>query len=76
MGLYTCIRANFGPTASDTTNLVSWQSAFWPIIACMLAVMLQNTGRVSGSDYDHSYAPKSSIIVCLFDTLQTLIEFA
>ena len=62
-------------TADDASNLVSWQSAFWPIMACTLAVMLQNTGRVCGGHYNDNHALKSSPVVCLFDTIFVLVEF-
>lgn len=41
----------------------------------MLAVMLHNTGRVCGHRYEYSFVLKPSILVCLFDTIQMLIEF-
>jgi hypothetical protein len=41
----------------------------------MLAVMIQDTGRVCGLKYGSSYAAKSSILICLLDTIQMLVEF-
>ncbi|KAH7400812.1 hypothetical protein DE146DRAFT_788327 [Phaeosphaeria sp. MPI-PUGE-AT-0046c] len=56
-------------------NSVSWQSAFWPLVACALAVMLQNTGRVCGGHYRDSCALRSSPFVCIVDTFFMLVTF-
>jgi hypothetical protein len=63
-------------SASDRTpNSVSWQSAFWPLVACTLAVMLQDTRRVCGGHYRDSYTLRSSPFVCIVDTFFMLITF-
>ena len=56
-------------------NTVSWQSAFWPIVACTLAVMLQNTGSVLGTPYTCSSALRSSPFICIIDTFFMLVKF-
>lgn len=62
--------------ASDTSSQpVSWQSAFWPLVACTLNVVIQYTGRVCGAHYCDSYALRSSPLVCIFDTIMMLVKF-
>jgi hypothetical protein len=63
------------PAINSTQNQVSWQSAFWPIIACILNVMLQNVGRVCGGHFKDSVALRSSPFVCIADTILMLVEF-
>jgi hypothetical protein len=59
--------------ASASSQEVSWQSAFWPVIACTLTVMLQNTGSVLDADIRLSGLVKSSAPFCLVDTIHMLI---
>lgn len=63
------------PVTDAPPKEVSWQSAFWPIIACMLTVMLQNTGRVCRGHFRDSGGLRSSPIVCGVDTILMLVEF-
>ena len=57
------------------TNQVSWQSAFWPLMACMLAVTLQESGRVCDLGYRYSYALRSFPFVCAHDVVLMLLKF-
>ena len=54
---------------------VSWQSAYWPIMACILAVLLQETGRVLDAPIDFSYSLRACPVACAFDTLMMLLKF-
>ena len=54
---------------------VSWQSAYWPVMACMLAVLLQETGRVMNGPFSWSYALRASPLACAFDTSMMLLKF-
>ncbi|KAF2821480.1 hypothetical protein CC86DRAFT_386431 [Ophiobolus disseminans] len=60
--------------SDDASNQVSWQSAFWPIIACTFAVILQDSGKVNSLHQDNSYALKSSFIICFLDTSLMIVE--
>ncbi|KAH7391044.1 hypothetical protein DE146DRAFT_791214 [Phaeosphaeria sp. MPI-PUGE-AT-0046c] len=64
-----------GTAPLEESNSVSWQSAFWPVVACTLAVMLQNAGRVCGARYCVSYALRVSPLICAVDTLLMIIKF-
>ncbi|KAF1997287.1 hypothetical protein P154DRAFT_622565 [Amniculicola lignicola CBS 123094] len=55
-------------------NSVCWQSAFWPLVACALTVMLQNTGRVLNEPYSYSFALRSSPFLSVVDAALMLIE--
>jgi hypothetical protein len=62
--------------ADDTwAQEVSWQSAYWPVMACALAVLLQETGRVAEQPFFFSYALRACPFVCVFDTLMMLLKF-
>ncbi|KAH8724898.1 hypothetical protein GQ44DRAFT_772635 [Phaeosphaeriaceae sp. PMI808] len=66
---YTCY------STIDLADEVSWQSLFWPIIACALAVILQNTGKTCSGQYNISYILRSSPFICLLDTVMMLVKF-
>ncbi|KAF2678990.1 hypothetical protein K458DRAFT_435443 [Lentithecium fluviatile CBS 122367] len=57
------------PRSQSSNNEVSWQSIFWPVIACTLTVMLQNTGRTPGAPIQLSSVLKSSVLFCAFESL-------
>ena len=57
------------------SSQVSWQSAVWPVIASMLMIMMQNTGRVCGAAYVYSAALRTSPLVCAIDLVMMLVEF-
>ena len=54
---------------------VSWQSAYWPVMACMLAVLLQETGRVMEAPFWLSYTIRACPVICVFDTFMMLLKF-
>jgi hypothetical protein len=62
--------------AVEESNIVSWQSAFWPVAACTTAVIFQNTGRVLSAPYKLSYALRASPLICTVNTLQMIIKFS
>jgi hypothetical protein len=58
-----------------SSNQVSWQSAYWAIIACLVTIMMQISGKVCGAPLRYSVALRSSIVLCAIDTLLILVEF-
>ncbi|KAH6865371.1 hypothetical protein BKA58DRAFT_220146 [Alternaria rosae] len=54
---------------------VSWQSAYWSVMACSLAVLLQETGKVVNAPYRISYALRASPLICAIDTFLMLLKF-
>jgi hypothetical protein len=66
--------ANMHVADNTALNQVSWQSAYWPVMACTLVVLLQETGRVCNGPYRYSYASRSSPFVCALDTFMMLLK--
>jgi len=68
--------SNAAITASTgATNTVSWQSAYFALLATAINVLVQNAGMVCGlPSYDRIVA-RSSPIICLADTLLITIKF-
>ena len=63
-------KADQGWPSESEDNLVSWQSAFFAIVAVAISVLLQNTGAVLGKDRSllKRICLRSSPIICLLDT--------
>jgi hypothetical protein len=54
---------------------VSWQSAYWPVMASMLAVLLQETGRVLNAPYRISYALRACFVIGGLDACMMIFKF-
>ncbi|KAG6995802.1 hypothetical protein G7Y79_00041g077540 [Physcia stellaris] len=74
MGLVV-LSASAAPTppadpAVDTSDEVSWQSAFWALVPIALNSMTQPAGRVLGMPSKYSFYLNSSPIVCMGNALE------
>ena len=57
------------------TNVLSWPSACWALIAIGINTMCQPFGRVLGLPHQHSFALRSSPIICIVDSFAMLLQF-
>lgn len=65
-------------TSSNPTvpvSTVSWQTAFWSLLAIALNTCLQDCGSVCAINRDFALLVRSSPIVCLVDTLIIFLQF-
>ena len=72
---FSVLHTNDWVADGDSAQQVSWQSAYWPVMACALAVLLQETGRVIDASFSFSYAIRACPLVCVFDTSMMLLKF-
>ncbi|KAF2726689.1 hypothetical protein EJ04DRAFT_582532 [Polyplosphaeria fusca] len=63
------------PAPGQPPNTVSWQSAFWPLIAWMVTVIAQPTGRVSGLPYGYRAMVRCCPLICAFDAFWMVTTF-
>jgi hypothetical protein len=56
------------------SGTVSWQSAFWALVAIALNSMCQPSGKVCRFPSADSFYLRSSPIVCAVDSLQTILK--
>lgn len=59
---------------ADTSNEVSWQSAFWALLPIALNSMTQPTGKVLGTPSKYSFYFNSSPIICLANALEIIVS--
>jgi hypothetical protein len=55
---------------------VSWQSAFWGLLALQLATVIQNSGAVLGQSYSMRISLRSSPILCALDNVIVIVKVA
>src|SRR6266480_4646464 len=60
---------------ADTSNLVSWQSAYWGLVPLAINVMAQPSGRICGFNSRWRFYLRSSPIVCVVDLVALLLRF-
>lgn len=56
------------------SQMLSWQSCFWAIVPIVLNTMCQSSGRILGYDAKHSFALRSSPVVCAANVVDTLVQ--
>lgn len=63
------------PLLSDDSNFVSWQSAFWALLAVMVNTLLQNSGAVLSMPYTMRIGLRSSPLLSALDPIMALVKF-
>ncbi|KAL8786931.1 MAG: hypothetical protein Q9195_008010 [Heterodermia aff. obscurata] len=58
----------------DTSNQVSWQSAFWALVPIALNSMTQPSGKVLGMSSRYGFYFNTSPIVCTFNALELVFK--
>jgi hypothetical protein len=59
----------------DTSNFVSWQSAYWGLVPLAISVMAQPSGQTCGFNLRWRFYLRSSPIVCLADFIGLVLRF-
>ena len=65
---------NLAINAADTSNQVSWQSAFWALVPIALNSMSQPSGKVLGFQQKYGFFLNSSPIVCVANALELIFK--
>jgi hypothetical protein len=59
----------------ESSDVVTWASAFWGLVAIALNSMSQPAGAVCGTDADVNFELRSSPIVCVMDSILIIWRF-